>query len=170
MGAQLWVGGQRASADRLANMLHKSIDFTPDWNTTSGANFPDYGNAVIDCRYSQSGDLVVAHYDISFGSTTNFGGGGTADNWMFSLPVVARNATIISQNIGDMNFGTTASGARVVARSRLIDTSNVQFEISNGRLDAGAIAVANRGLVDLVSPFTFNSGSFMKGVLEYEAA
>lgn len=165
MSASQWVGGQRASADRLSNMLHKFNDFSPDWNTTSGAAFPSYGNAVIDCRYTQSGDLVIAHYDITFGSTTNFGGGAGADNFMFSLPVVSRTTT---QDVGELIIGTTAAGARVVGRARLVDTSNVEIEISNNRLDSGAIA--NTGLVDAISPFVWTSGSSVKGVIEYEAA
>jgi len=165
MAASVWVGGQRASADRLANMLHKSVDFTPDWNTTSGAAFPDYGNAVIDCRYSQSGDLIVAHYDITFGSTTNFGGGGGADNYMFSIPKTARAATV---GVGDFNIYTVAAGAKLTCRARLVDQSNVEIEITNNRADSGAIA--NQGLVDAISPFTWASGSSVKGVLEYEAA
>ena len=164
MAASQWVGGQRASADRLSNMLHKSIDFTPDWNTTSGAAFPSYGNAVIDCRYSQSGDLVVAHFDIVFGSTTNFGGGGGADNYMFSLPVTALAATVA---VGDLNIYTTAAGAKVTCRARLLDQSNMIIEITNNRADSGAV---NTGLVDAISPFTWASGSSIKGFIEYEAA
>lgn len=172
MAASVWVGGQRASADRLANMLHKSVDFTPDWNVTSGANFPDYGNAVIDCRYSQSGDLVVAHYDIVFGSTTNFGGGGGADNWEFSLPKTARAATV---GVGEFHLYTVVSGAKLTCRARLFDQSNVIIEITNNRADSTAIA--NTGLVDAISPFPlapdpspWGNGSSIKGVLEYEAA
>jgi hypothetical protein len=171
MSAQQWVGGQRASADRLSNMLHKMHDFTPDWNTTSGANFPDYGNAVIDCRYSQSGDLVVAHYDITFGSTTNFGGGAGSDNYQFSLPVQARSAPVggvVMQSVGDFHIYTVAAGAKLTCRARLFDTGNVIIEITNNRADSGAIA--NTGLVDAISPFVWASGSSVKGVIEYEAS
>lgn len=171
MSAQQWAGGQRASADRLSNMLHKMVDFTPNWNTTSGTAFPSYGNAVIDCRYGQSGDLIIAHYDITFGSTTNFGGGTGADNYMLSVPVRARAAPvggILAQAIGDMFIYTTAAGAKLTCRSRLIDTQNLLIEITNNRADSGAIA--NQGTVDAISPFVWASGSSMKGVIEYEAA
>jgi len=171
MAASSWVGGELLAADRLANMLHKSFDFTPTWNTITSDNDPSYGNAVIDCRYTQSGDLVIVHYGITFGSTTNFGTAPVvADDWIFSLPVNALDGAVIVQAVGELTIGTTAGGARVTTRARLHDESNVKMDISNGRLDSGAIAAANRSLVDSISPFTFNSGSFVKGVIEYEAA
>jgi hypothetical protein len=158
------------ASDRLANMLHKSFDFTPTWNTTTGDADPSYGNAVLDCRFTQSGDLVIAHYDITFGSTTNFGAGATFnDDWIFSLPVDALDGAVIVQAVGELVLGTTAAGARITGRARLHDKSNVKIDISNGRLDAGAIGVNNRSVADSVSPFTFGSGSSVKGVIEYEA-
>jgi hypothetical protein len=165
MSATNWTGGNLASAEHLAQMLPKMYDWTPDWSTTSGANTPSYGNAVIDCRYSKSGDLVVAHFDITFGSTTNFNSGTASDNFIFSLPVAAKEVT---QAVGDLIVGTSAGGARVVCRARLFDENNVELEIANNRLDSGAIA--NTGLVDRVSPFTFGTNSSVKGVVEYEAA
>jgi hypothetical protein len=164
MSATQWAGGDLASAMRLANMLHKPLDWTPDWGTQTGAASPSYGNAVIDCRYSQSGDLVVAHFDITFGSTTAFGGGGAGDNFTFSLPVEALSATVA---VGDLIVGTTAGGAKLTCRARLLDEDNLILEITNNRVDSGAI---NTGLVDAISPFTWASGSSIKGVIEYEAA
>jgi hypothetical protein len=164
MSASNWSGGDLASSERLSNMLSKFEDFTPTWGTTSGAASPDYGNAVIDCRYSQSGDLIVAHYDITFGSTTNFGGGGGSDNYKFSLPVTALAATVA---VGDLNIYTTAAGAKMTCRARLFDTSTMIIEITNNRADSGAV---NTGLADAISPFTWASGSSVKGVIEYEAA
>jgi len=170
MAAESWSGGELMESYRLVNMLHKSFDFTPTWDTTTGNNRPSYGNAVIDCRYTQSGDLVIAHYDITFGSTTNFGSAPTAsDDWIFSLPVDALDGAVIVQAVGELVLGTTAGGARITGRARLHDKSNVKIDISNGRLDAGAIGAGNRGTADSISPFTFNSGSSVKGVIEYEA-
>lgn len=165
MSVSNWTAGDLASSERLAAMLPKMYDWTPDWSTTSGANIPTYGNAVIDCRYSKSGDLVVAHFDITFGSTTNFNAGTAGDNFIFSLPVASKEVT---QAVGELIVGTSASGARVVCRARLFDVNNVEMEIDNNRLDSGAIA--NTGLVDRVSPFTFGANSSVKGVIEYEAA
>jgi hypothetical protein len=170
MAASSWVGGELLAADRLANMLHKSFDFTPIWRTTTGNNSPSYGNAVIDCRYTQSGDLVIAHYDITFGSTTNFGAAPTAsDDWTFSLPVDALDGAVIVQAVGELVLGTTALGARITSRARLHNKSEVKMDISNGRIDAGAIGAGNRSVADSISPFTFTSGSSVKGVIEYEA-
>jgi len=167
MSATQWAAGDRVSSERLANMLPKMYDWTPDWSTTSGANIPTYGNAVIDCRYSQSGDLVVAHFDITFGSTTNFNAGTTADNFTFSLPVPATSSGTLVQAVGDFFISTSAVGARCICRARLFSTTTVEIELANNRVDAGAIA--NTGLVDRVTPFTFGSGSTVKGVIEYEA-
>lgn len=170
MAASQWANGQLVSAERMENMLHRMFDFTPTWDTTTGSNVPSYGNAVLNCRYSQSGDLIVAHYDITFGSTTNFGAAPTAsDDWIFSLPVDALDGAVIVQAVGDLVLGTTAGGARITGRARLHDKSNVKIDISNARLDAGAIGAGNRGTADSISPFTFNSGSSVKGVIEYEA-
>lgn len=165
MSASQWVGGQRVSSERLANMLHKSFDFSPDWGTTTGVGSPSYGNAVIDCRFSQSGDLVVAHYDITFGSTTNFGGGGTGDNYQWSLPVASAEARF---DVGEIVIGTNAAGAKLTCRARILGTTQLILEISNNRVDSGAIA--NQGVADATSPFVWASGTSLKGVIEYEAA
>lgn len=165
MAAEQWSGGDLAEAERMANMLPTMQDWTPIWNVTSGTNFPSYGNATINCRWSRSGDLVVAHMEIFFGSTTNFGGGGAADDWYFKLPTRARAET---QAVGDLFLMTTAGGARVLGRARLLDVDSVGIEISNNRLDSGAIS-PNFGLVNAISPFTWTSSSSIRGEIEYEA-
>lgn len=171
MSASNWAGGQLLSAERMENMLSRMADFIPTWDTTTGANRPSYGNAVIDCRFSVSGDLATVHYGIAFGSTTNFGAAPTAsDDWIFSLPVEALDGAVIVQAVGEFSLGTTAGGARIIARARLHDKNNVKMDISNGRLDAGAIGAGNRGTADAISPFTFNAGSFIRGVIEYETS
>lgn len=164
MAAEQWAGGQLLAAERMANMLPKMQDWTPIWNVDSGVNFPSYGNATINCRYSRSGDLVIAHVEIFFGSTTNFGGGGVGDNWVFSLPIRGRAET---QAIGELHMMTTAGGARVLGRARMEGETNFRIEIANNRLDSGAIS-PNLGLVDAVSPFTWTSGSSIRGEIEYE--
>jgi len=171
MSASNWAGGQLLSAERMENMLSRMVDFVPTWDTVTGNNRPSFGNAVINCRFSVSGDLATVHYDITFGSTTNFGAAPTnADDWIFSLPVEALDGAVIVQAVGELVIGTTAGGARVTGRARLHDKNNVKIDISNGRLDAGAIGVNNRGTTDSISPFTFNAGSSVKGVIEYETA
>ena len=170
MSVAQWLGGQRVTAERLQEMLNKFSDFTPTLALSGAGTPPAYGNATVLCRWSQSGDLVIAHYDITFGSTTNFGAGATFnDDWIFSLPVDALDGAVIVQAVGELVLGTTAAGARITGRARLHDKSNVKIDISNGRLDAGAIGVNNRSVADSVSPFTFGSGSSVKGVIEYEA-
>lgn len=165
MSVSNWNAGDLVSAEHLAAMLPKMYDWTPDWTSSSGANTPSYGNAVIDCRYSRSGDLVVAHFDITFGSTTNFNSGTASDNFVFSLPVPGKEVT---QAIGELVVGTSAGGARLTCRARMFDANSVEMEITNNRLDSGAIT--NFGLVDRISPFTFGVNSSVKGVVEYEAA
>lgn len=164
MSAAPWLGGQRVTAERLAEMLNKWSNWTPTWSTTTGAHIPSYGNAIVDCRYTVSGDLVTAYYNIQFGSTTNFNGGTAADNWIFSLPLTAAGAVFI----GGSGWGQQDTFLRAPMTPRFFDVNNFEIEITGGRVDGNAIA--NTGLVDAVSPWTWGSGHGVFGILNYEKA
>ncbi|MFG2330581.1 hypothetical protein ACGFMM_13210 [Streptomyces sp. NPDC048604] len=138
--------------------------YTPVWTTSSGANTPSYGNALVEAKYVQHGPTVHLNFRIHFGATTAFGGGGTGDNWRFSLPVQAAGLT---HGIGFAELGGTTN-SRLAARIRITTPSHFELEISSGRVDA--TAVGNTGLVDSLSPYTWASGYYLVGSATYEAA
>ena len=122
--------------------------------TSSGSNTPSFGNATIDCKYSQSGDVVFFEMEITFGGTTNFGGGGTSDNWRFSLPVTAAESQLIA-GMGEIQGAS--SNERWPVRARIDTTTTLQLELSGGEYsnDTGN----SSGLVDTATPFgALNSG------------
>lgn len=167
-----WVVGETVTAalmnteirDQFNEMFAAWTPWTPAWTTSTGANTPSFGNATLTCDYLKVGRNVSARFEIVFGSTTNFGGGTTADNWRLSLPVTAAS-TIQVAGWMELNQSTTI---RVIARARCTTTSVFEIETSSGRPDA--TAVTNAGLVDAVSPWTWASGHAIRGTLQYQAA
>jgi hypothetical protein len=148
----------------LATALGHWTSFSPSWNTSTGSATPAFGNAVVDCKYIQIGKTVVGYFDVTFGSGTNFGGGGTSDNWQFGLPVPSVS---ISAPIGMMEL-TNSNSVRSVGRAHMVSTTQFALEISSGRPDGTTIA--NAGTVDAVSPWTWANNHWIRGPFHYEAA
>lgn len=159
-----WTAGQRITASRLNLITPQWASWTPTWTTQSGAATPSYGNASVDCMYTQTGDIVFARYAIIFGSTTNFGGGGAGDNWLFSLPVTAAAVENPSGH-AELNFSVTQ---RVYSNVRLFSSTQFFFETSTGRVDG--VATTNTGVVDAITPETWASADAIRGTLTYRAA
>lgn len=164
MAVTAWTAGTRVTADKLNEMLPRWSSWTPTWTTSTGVNTPAFGNATISCEYCQTGDLVVARFEVIMGSTTTYGGGTTSDNWRFSLPV---DGDTSQTGIGwfELNYSTTV---RLVARARMTTSSVFELEVSSGRVDG--TAATNAGLVDLSTPETWASGDAIRGTLSYHAA
>lgn len=162
MSSAPWLGGQRVTAERLSNMLNKFSDFTPTLALSAAGTPPAYGNATVDCRYSVSGDLVTAHYNITWGSTSTY---GTANvNWRIGLPLPAAATT---QAVGVI-FCELNNAKRYPHRARLTTTTAMELELSGGAPDA--VAAAATGIADSGTPFTWVNGSAIKGMIRYEAA
>lgn len=147
-----WAAGARITAAKLEDMTFTWFAWTPTWTTSTGANTPSFGNASVDCKYTQSADAVLFDIEISFGSTTNFGGGGTSDNWRFSLPVTAAEAQIIA-GYGEIQ-GASAS-ERFPIRPRITTTTTLELELSGGAYNN--ITGNSSGLVDAATPFGASS-------------
>lgn len=148
MAVTAWRGGQRLEADRLNLMLPRWTAWTPTWSTSSGAATPSYGNATVDCKYAVDGDVILFEMEITFGSTTNFGGGGSSDNWRFSLPVTAAETQLIA-GMGEIQGSSAVE--RYPCRPRVTTTTNFEIELS-GRSFNNETPNAN-GLIDAVTPF-----------------
>lgn len=145
-----WAAGQRITATKLDDMTPLWAAWTPTWTTSTGSATPAYGNATVDCKYAQSGDTVFFELEITFGSTTTFGGGTTADNWRFSLPVTAAETVLIA-GMGEIQDG--ASTERWPVRARISTTTAFEVELS-GR-NYNDTANNSSGLIDAVTPFTW---------------
>jgi hypothetical protein len=168
MAVTSWTAGTRMTADRMNEMLPVWSAWTPTWSTSSGSATPSFGDATVDCKYAQVGDVVMFNLEITFGSTTNFGGGGTSDNWRFSLPVTASEA-VFCCGFGEIQDSSVAGSlGRAGVRVRLTTTSVMELEISTGRPDGTAIA--NGGLIDAASPWTWANGDFIRVSGQYQAA
>ncbi|MDX3235646.1 hypothetical protein PV392_08095 [Streptomyces sp. ME03-5709C] len=150
MAVTPWAAGSTITAGRLAAMLPIWGPWTPAWTTSTSAHLPTYGDAVVDCKYAQTGDAVLFEMEITFGATTNFNGGTTSDNWRFSLPVPAAEAQLIA-GMGEIQDGTSAE--RWPVRARLTSTTFMEVELS-GR-NYNNTAGNSSGLIDAVTPFTW---------------
>jgi hypothetical protein len=111
--------------------------------------------------------------EITFGSTTNFGGGGTGDNWRFSLPVTSSTTMLVvgSGEAQDSATGGTPGSNRFPIRVRLTSTSTLELETTGGATGfAGGYAATSVGLVDAVTPFTWASTDAIRVWGQYQAA
>lgn len=141
------------------------FSYTPSWSSQGSVQPGGLGNAVVNCKYVKQGRKVDVTFEITFGSTTNFGTAPTTgDNWQFSLPVAAANS---SDTIGWLQLQQT-NDKICIARARLYSTTGFRISISSGYADGTAIA--NTGDVDSLSPFTWASGNSIKGQFTYESA
>lgn len=160
-----WQPGMRMTAGRLQAISPYPQTWVPVWTTSTGVNVPSFGNASLDCSYSVAGGLVVAHFNVAFGSTTSFTGATDSDNWQFSLPVPTSEPG--SNAIG--HFELAGSNAnRLFSLARVATSTSFELYISGGAPDGAAIA--KTGLVDALSPWTWESGDSIKGTLTYPAA
>jgi len=174
--AQLWTHIQNlatavdglliavAEQTQLTSALGAWTSYTPSWSTITGANLPSFGNAVLECRYVKIGKTVLGKMDIGFGSSTNFGGGGGADNYLFGLPTPALGT---DDSIGFLEL-VKDNGTRSIGRARLASTSTFAVEISTGTPSASAIN--NVGEIDAISPWTWANTHWIKGVFHYESS
>jgi hypothetical protein len=160
-----WQAGQIVTADALAAISPTWDDWQPVWTTSTGSATPSFGDATITARYAQSADTVWYRLEITFGATTNFGGGGTGDNWRFSLPVTAASTMLIT-GMGEIQF--TSQIERIPVRCRLHTVTDLVLELS-GR-NYNDTANNSSGLVDAVTPWTWASGNAIRMAGTYEAA
>jgi len=159
-----WQAGQRITASRLAQITPRWASWTPTWTTTTGVNLPSFGNANIIGQYCQTGDMVIAQLQVIFGTTTNFGGGGTGDNWLFSVPVTASST---SNTAGHFELNASTS-ERTYSRARLLSTTEFCLETSSGKPDGNALSPT--GVIDSATPWTWSSTDAIYGTLIYQAA
>lgn len=173
MAVAAWKAGEDITAARLAAITPIWASWTPTWTTSTGANTPSFGNATITASYCQTGDLVAFRLEITFGSSTSFGGGGAADNWRFALPVTA-SATAAITGYGeaqDSATGGSPSSLRVPLRPRITTTTTLELETSGAATGfAGGYAATSVGLIDAVTPFTWASTDAIRVFGQYQAA
>jgi hypothetical protein len=137
--------------ERLASISPTWQEWTPVWTTSTGAAIPSFGDAVLSCEYTVSATTCWGKFDVVFGATTNFGGGGGGDNWRFSLPLPGSTT---HQVIGFAEINQSADH-RLIARMRMTSTTYFELEVSSGAPDG--IAVTANGLIDADTPW--NNGA-----------
>lgn len=161
-----WLAGMEITADRLAQITPAWAEWTPSWTTSTGLHLPSLGNAGVACDWCQTGGLVVASFDIAFGSTTNFGSGAlSSDNWLFGLPVPS--AASSGDTLGFVSM-RMSDNATLIGRFQANTSTTLRISIDSGRVDSTAVALS--GLVDSLSPWTWASGHTLHGSFQYRAA
>lgn len=133
--------------------------WTPTWTTSTGAHTPSYGNAAKVGSYVKIGRTLHFTFAVSFLTTTNFGGGTTNDNWLFSLPDgLAASSTYTTQQ-ALCGYGMASVTALMTVPLVLrIDSggTNIQVLLGGGRVDG--VAISNSGAIDAATPWTWASG------------
>lgn len=168
MAYEPWQPGMIVTQARLASISPTWQDWTPVWTTSTGNSTPSFGsNAVLNTRYAVSATSVLFNLNITFGSLTNFGGGGSSDNWRFSLPVSAASLLLIA-GYGEIADASAGISSRMGARARITTATTMEIEMASARIDGAAVSGA--GLIDAVSPWTWASGDTIRVFGEYEAA
>ncbi|WP_327403818.1 hypothetical protein OG194_29555 [Streptomyces sp. NBC_01288] len=89
-----WVVGEVVSAalmnqeirDQFNSVFAAWSTYTPNW--TAITTNPVLGNGTLVGRYMKIGRTVIAHVNLTMGSTTTYGSGG----YSFDLPAAASNA------------------------------------------------------------------------------
>lgn len=143
------------------------VTYTPTWSTTSGTHLPSYGNATVNAKAFKLGKKVDVSFDVTFGSTTNFGSGaGTTDNWTLGLPSAWPCSTSVGTfiGIGDMYRNATNLG---FTRIKINGTTAVSFGVLTCFI-AGALGGGIGGDVDSLTPWTWASGDALRGTFTYE--
>ncbi|GAA2609652.1 hypothetical protein SMC26_39465 [Actinomadura fulvescens] len=159
-----WTAITRVTASRLNGMTPKFKNWVPTWTTQTGNFLPSYGNADVNCRWAQSGDMVVATFNLTCGTTTNIGGGGGADNFWWGLPVPA---AVGGAALGFFYvFPSTNSVVPCLARSTA-DTSLFYLLVA-GNWPTNQ-SNPSTGIIDAFTPIQWGAGTEVRGTLMYEA-
>jgi hypothetical protein len=154
---------------KLTHDIGAWVAYTPTWSTTSGTSIPSFGNAVVNAKAHKIARKVTVQFDIAFGTTTNFGGGGTTDNWTLGLPPAwpaSSQAPATELGIGDMYRNGTNLG---FTRIKLSGTTAVSFGILVTFV-SNALGGGVGGDVDSVTPWTWASADVIRGSFTYESA
>jgi hypothetical protein len=140
--------------------------WTPTWTTSSGLHTPAWGNTAPSFKAHKIGRKVEVVYDITFGSSANFGASPTAsDNWLFSLP--AQWPALASSGFvgyGDIYAGASSLGS---VRIKLNTTTTVGFGILTA-FSGGTLSTGIGGDLDSITPWTWASGNAFRGLFMYE--
>ncbi|MDT0377222.1 hypothetical protein RM572_00330 [Streptomyces sp. DSM 42041] len=160
--------GQRLTVGLLQSLTPQAPQtWTPNWTTSTGSATPAFGDSDVDGEYQVFGRLCIGRIDINFGSTTDFGGGTTSDNWRFSTPVTALR-TNEDVGRGEAWEDSVSNGARCGIRIRLTSVDTFELEVSSGRADGTAVAA--NGLVDAQTPWAWAVGDNLSFHFAYPTA
>jgi hypothetical protein len=130
-------------------------------------HLPAWGNTAPSFKAHKIGRKVEVTFDITFGSSANFGGGTSTDNWQFSLPAqwpAAASTGFVGY--GDMYQSSTSLGT---CRIKLNSTTVVGFGILTTFV-SGSLGGGIGGDMDSVTPWTWASGNNFRGNFVYETA
>lgn len=169
--------GDRIIATRIANawVITNVVnarppvrDWTPDWTTSTGLHTPSIGNGSMIFRYLDYGGMCFVTFSIVFGTTTNFNGGTTGDNWFWSLPFPIQT----TGRVGYADAIDASSNNFSLIPNIVAGNSAFSFNLSGPGVNTSGASVAgtNGGVVDALTPFawTASGSNFIRGSFFYE--
>jgi hypothetical protein len=123
------------------------------------------GNGTVVARYTEVGKLVVAWWELVWGTTTSIDAG----NPLISMPVTASSSyTATRQGLGNaviLDSGTATYTGLV----RLESTTNFSIASLTANSHTGTVHI-RRPSISATSPHTFGDGDFIGFTATYEAA
>lgn len=139
---------------------------TPAWTTSTGLHTPAFGNAGVFFTWTRVARLIICQFEFIMGSSTFYNGGGTTDNWRWSLPV---NSAGTYSCVGFAD-AQNATDHRVTCRVTLPTNNTFSLDVCSGAVDG--VALDNGGLVDTQTPWAWgNTANYvMRGSFQYQAA
>lgn len=137
----------------------------PSWTTSSGINIPSFGNANIQLWWTRTGRLITCQFNFTFGTTTSYGGGTFSDNWRFGIPVQAAQ----TQDCVGFADAQSSTNHRVTCRVAMLTVNSFSLDVCSPAVDQ--VALANTGVVDAVTPWTWasNTNHIIRGSFSYQA-
>jgi hypothetical protein len=166
-GPKTWVVGETVSAalinqeirDQWNSVLGAWSTYTPGWFAETGTN-PTLGNGTLTGRYLKVGRTVDWVVQLTWGSTTAAGSGGSSENWMFGLPAApAAGFTQRIVNVDAYNGSLHYSGNAIYATTN----GGVFRTLVSNRADTNTVW-------DSTAPFVWAASHILYASGRYEAA
>lgn len=169
-----WVVGEVVSAalmnqeirDQFNSFFGAWSTYTPGWGADGGAA-PTLGNGSLTGRYLKVGRTVDFVLQLTWGSTSAAGGGGSGENWWFGLPSTPA-AGFTQRTVQADAFDNSAS--LHYAGTAIYSTLNggcVKTFVD--QLGTGLVAT-NAPIWDSTAPFVWAASDILYASGRYEAA
>jgi hypothetical protein len=132
-------------------------DYTPAW--TSSGTAPALGNGTIEGRYLHIGDMVMARFLLTIGSTSTNGSGDYRISMPNTVSADTPDSTEIAYGVGLLWDNNTSQVANTIWKKVATGTATV-MEASWTNITGSAVWAIN-------SPFTLATDDRISGFVQY---